>query len=184
MPLDFNEIRQLLATIAQTDIAEVTLKSENFELTVRKAVSISNHMLSVGQATLGGVVGSGLSSGLPTNQVTTSQVTEVGTGRLFENAATGTQLQLSVNTPSTIDQRLVEVPSPMVGTFYRAPAPGEAPFVEVGDRVRKGQTVCIIEAMKLMNEIEAEVSGQVMEILLQNGDPVEYGQPLMRINPD
>ncbi|MBD2413525.1 MAG: acetyl-CoA carboxylase biotin carboxyl carrier protein [Desmonostoc geniculatum HA4340-LM1] len=183
MPLDFNEIRQLLATIAQTDIAEVTLKSDDFELTVRKAVSISNHMLSVGQATLGGVVGSGLSSGLP-NQVTTSQVTEVGTGRLFENAATGTQLQLSVNTPSTIDQRLVEVPSPMVGTFYRAPAPGEAPFVEVGDRVRKGQTVCIIEAMKLMNEIEAEVSGQVMEILLQNGDPVEYGQPLMRINPD
>ncbi|MDZ8025285.1 MAG: acetyl-CoA carboxylase biotin carboxyl carrier protein [Nostoc sp. SerVER01] len=185
MPLDFNEIRQLLATIAQTDIAEVTLKSDDFELTVRKAVSISNHMLSVGQATLGGVVGSGLSSGLPTaNQVATSQVTEVATGRLFENTATGTQLQLSVNPPSTIDQRLVEVPSPMVGTFYRAPAPGEAPFVEVGDRVRKGQTVCIIEAMKLMNEIEAEVSGQVMEILLQNGDPVEYGQPLMRINPD
>ena len=72
----------------------------------------------------------------------------------------------------------------MVGTFYRASAPGEAAFVEVGDRIRKGQTVCIIEAMKLMNEIEAEVSGQVMEILLQNGDAVEYGQPLMRINPD
>jgi len=185
VPLDFNEIRQLLATIAQTDIAEVTLKSDDFELTVRKAVSISNQMLSVGQTTLGGVVGSGLSSGLSTaNQVATSQVTEVATGRLFDNAATGTQLQLSVNPPSTIDQRLVEVPSPMVGTFYRAPAPGEAPFVEVGDRVRKGQTVCIIEAMKLMNEIEAEVSGQVMEILLQNGEPVEYGQPLMRINPD
>lgn len=72
----------------------------------------------------------------------------------------------------------------MVGTFYRAPAPGEAPFVEVGDRVRVGQSVCIIEAMKLMNEIEAEVSGQVMEILVQNGQPVEYGQPLMRVNPD
>ncbi|MCC5645708.1 acetyl-CoA carboxylase biotin carboxyl carrier protein [Nostoc sp. CHAB 5824] len=185
MPLDFNEIRQLLATIAQTDIAEVTLKSDDFELTVRKAVSISNHMLSVGQATLGGVVGSGLtSSSPPGNQVTTSQVAEVSTGRVFENTGTGTQLQLSVNPPSTIDQRLVEVPSPMVGTFYRAPAPGEAAFVEVGDRVRKGQTVCIIEAMKLMNEIEAEVSGQVMEILLQNGDAVEYGQPLMRINPD
>ena len=72
----------------------------------------------------------------------------------------------------------------MVGTYYSAPAPGEAPFVKVGDRVRSGQTVCIIEAMKLMNEIEAEVSGQVMEILLQNGEPVEYGQALMRINPD
>jgi acetyl-CoA carboxylase biotin carboxyl carrier protein len=72
----------------------------------------------------------------------------------------------------------------MVGTFYRAPAPGESPFVAVGDRVKSGQSVCIIEAMKLMNEIEAEVSGQVMEILVQNGEPVEYGQPLMRINPD
>jgi acetyl-CoA carboxylase biotin carboxyl carrier protein len=71
----------------------------------------------------------------------------------------------------------------MVGTFYRSPGPDDAPFVEVGDRIRTGQTVCIIEAMKLMNEIEAEVSGQVMEILVMNGDPVEYGQPLMRINP-
>ena len=185
MPLDFNEIRQLLATIAQTDIAEVILKSDDFELTVRKAVSISNQVLSVGQATLGNVVGSGLTSGSSGgNQVATSQVTEVSTTRVFDNTGTGTQLQLSVNPPSTIDQRLVEVPSPMVGTFYRAPAPGEATFVEVGDRVRKGQTVCIIEAMKLMNEIEVELSGQVMEILLQNGDAVEYGQPLMRINPD
>jgi acetyl-CoA carboxylase biotin carboxyl carrier protein len=72
----------------------------------------------------------------------------------------------------------------MVGTFYRAPGPDEAPFVEVGDRIRTGQSVCIIEAMKLMNEIEAEVSGQVVEILVKNGEPVEYGQALMRINPE
>ncbi len=181
MPLDFNEIRQLLATIAQTDIAEVTLKSEDFELTVRKAVSFSNHV-SAGQGTLGGVVGSGLTSGSPIGtQTGLTPVTEISTNRLPDNAAA---VQLPVNTPSIIDQRLVEVPSPMVGTFYRSPAPGEAPFVEVGDRVRKGQAVCIIEAMKLMNEIEADVSGQVMEILLQNGEPVEYNQPLMRINPD
>jgi acetyl-CoA carboxylase biotin carboxyl carrier protein len=182
VPLDFNEIRQLLATIAQTDIAEVTLKSNDFELTVRKAVSVSTQMLSVGQAS-GGVVSSGLTSVSPAPQAASTPVPEVGTNRVFDNAATATQLQLSV-APSAIDQRLVEVPSPMVGTFYRAAAPGEAPFVEVGDRIRSGQTVCIIEAMKLMNEIEAEVSGQVMEILVQNGEPVEYGQPLMRINPD
>lgn len=71
----------------------------------------------------------------------------------------------------------------MVGTFYRSPAPDEPPFVEVGDRIRADQTVCIIEAMKLMNEIEAEVSGEVIEILVENGKPVEYGQPLMRIHP-
>ena len=71
----------------------------------------------------------------------------------------------------------------MVGTFYRAPAPDEEPFVEVGDRVTTQQTVCIIEAMKLMNEIESEVSGEVTEILVEDGEPVEYGQTLMRIKP-
>lgn len=71
----------------------------------------------------------------------------------------------------------------MVGTFYRAPAPDEAPFVEVGDRVSNNQTVCIIEAMKLMNEIEAEATGEIMEIVVANGEPVEYGQTLMWINP-
>jgi acetyl-CoA carboxylase biotin carboxyl carrier protein len=83
-----------------------------------------------------------------------------------------------------LEQKFLEISSPMVGTFYRAPAPGEQPFVEIGDRVRVGQTVCIIEAMKLMNEIEAEVSGQIIDVLVHNGEPVEYGQPLMRINPD
>jgi acetyl-CoA carboxylase biotin carboxyl carrier protein len=170
--LDFNEIRQLLATIAQTDIAEVTLKSNDFELTVRKAVNVSSQVVSVGQATLSGVVSSVSPTG---SQTASAPLPEVGTNRVLDNAA------LPVNAASA---KLVDVPSPMVGTFYRAPAPGESAFVEVGDRVRSGQTVCIIEAMKLMNEIEAEVSGQVMEILVQNGEPVEYGQPLMRINPD
>ena len=72
----------------------------------------------------------------------------------------------------------------MVGTFYTAPAPDEPPFVEVGDQVRKGQTVCIIEAMKLMNEIDTESSGRVVEILVENAQPIEYGQILMRIEPN
>ncbi len=74
------------------------------------------------------------------------------------------------------NQRLVT--SPMVGTFYRASAPNAAPFVEEGDSVRKGQPLCIIEAMKMMNEIEAEIPGRVVRILCDNGQPVEYGQPL------
>jgi acetyl-CoA carboxylase biotin carboxyl carrier protein len=73
------------------------------------------------------------------------------------------------------------VTSPMVGTFYRASAPGAAPFVDVGDSVSEGKPLCIIEAMKLMNEIDAEVSGTVKAILVENGQPVEYGQPLMVI---
>jgi len=78
---------------------------------------------------------------------------------------------------------LLEVTSPMVGTFYRAPAPDAPPYVEVGDRVSKGQTVCILEAMKLMNELECEVSGTIREICVENVDPVEYGQVLFRIEP-
>ena len=71
--------------------------------------------------------------------------------------------------------------SPMVGTFYRAPSPAAPPFVEVGQTVSKGQTLCIIEAMKLLNEIESDVSGTVKAILVENGQPVEYGQPLFLI---
>jgi len=75
----------------------------------------------------------------------------------------------------------VIVTSPFVGTFYRAPSPDAPPFVEVGQSVRKGQTLCIVEAMKLMNEIEAEVAGKVAEIFVENGQPVEFGEPLFRI---
>ena len=73
------------------------------------------------------------------------------------------------------------VTSPFVGTFYRAPSPESPPFVDVGQKVKKGQTLCIVEAMKLMNEIESEVAGKVLEVLVQNGQPVEFGQPLFRI---
>ena len=75
------------------------------------------------------------------------------------------------------------ITSPFVGTFYRTPAPDQPPFVEVGSSVRKGQTLCIIEAMKLMNEIESEVGGKVAEILVENAQPVEFGQALFRIEP-
>jgi acetyl-CoA carboxylase biotin carboxyl carrier protein len=73
------------------------------------------------------------------------------------------------------------ITSPFVGTFYRSPSPDAPPFVEVGQSVRKGQALCIVEAMKLMNEIESEVSGKVVEILVENGQPVEFGEPLFRI---
>ena len=79
---------------------------------------------------------------------------------------------------------LADVTSPMVGTFYSAPAPDAPAYVKVGQKVAVGDTLCIIEAMKLMNELEAEVSGTVAEIVVQNADPVEYGQVLFRIDPD
>jgi acetyl-CoA carboxylase biotin carboxyl carrier protein len=79
---------------------------------------------------------------------------------------------------------MLEVKSPMVGTFYSAPEPGAKPYVSVGERVQKGQTLCIIEAMKIMNEIESEYAGVVKEILAQDAQPVEYGQVLFRIDPN
>ena len=75
------------------------------------------------------------------------------------------------------------VTSPFVGTFYRAPSPDSPPYVDVGTKVKKGQVLCIVEAMKLMNEIEAEVEGVVAEVLVQNATPVEFGQPLFRVEP-
>ncbi len=79
---------------------------------------------------------------------------------------------------------LKEIRSPMVGTFYRAPEPGAEPYVQVGSRISSGQTVCIIEAMKIMNEIEAEIAGVVREVSVEDSQPVEYGQVLFRVDPN
>jgi acetyl-CoA carboxylase biotin carboxyl carrier protein len=90
----------------------------------------------------------------------------------------------TVNTaPPAVEESLHIVKSPIVGTFYEAPAPGSPPFVKPGDVVQAGQVLCIIEAMKLMNEIEADVSGEVVKRLAANNQPVEYGQPLFAIRP-
>jgi acetyl-CoA carboxylase biotin carboxyl carrier protein len=96
-----------------------------------------------------------------------------------------TEMPAAPTGPSTslppVDLKLFEIKSPIVGTFYRAPGPDDSPFVEVGDRIKPGQAICIVEAMKVMNEIEGEVSGEVVEILVQNSQPVEFDQVLMRV---
>jgi len=81
------------------------------------------------------------------------------------------------------NSKLIEIKAPMVGTFYRAPAPEAQPFVEIGQIIDVGQVLCIIEAMKLMNEIKSEVKGKIVEILVENGNPVEFGQPLFLVEP-
>lgn len=154
MSINFNELRELLAAIGQTDITELTLKSKEFELTVRK-----------------------------------EQIAPASQTAAIALPATSAPSALTppppvAPAPSPVDKKWVEITSPMVGTFYQAPAPDESPFVQVGDRITVGHVVCIIEAMKLMNEIEAEVAGVVMEIAVENGQPVEYGQTLMWIDPD
>ena len=100
-------------------------------------------------------------------------------------AATGDQARLDAGTRSAAPAaHLKEIRSPMVGTFYKAPEPGAEPYIKVGNRVTSGQTVCIIEAMKIMNEIEAEVTGVVREISVEDSQPVEFGQVLFRVDPN
>ncbi len=94
--------------------------------------------------------------------------------------ATAKQTEQKIEAPK---QNLVPIRSPIVGTFYRAPTPDAAPYVEVGDIVKPGQVVCIVEAMKLMNEIESDVAGKIAQILVQNEEPVEYNQELFLIEP-
>lgn len=98
------------------------------------------------------------------------------------SAAPGATAEIAAE-PVRTGPVLVEIKSPMVGTFYRAPAPEAPAYVEVGAHVSRGQTLCILEAMKLMNEMESEVDGIVREILVENADPVEYGQVLFRVEP-
>jgi acetyl-CoA carboxylase biotin carboxyl carrier protein len=153
--VNLSQVGELLGLFNQTQITELNLKSGDFELTLRKG----DRAVIV---TAPAVADAPLTQELPLVVPSTPPETP---------------------TPPPGSKKLVDVLSPMVGTFYRAPAPDEDPFVEVGETIRHGQTVCIIEAMKLMNEIEAEVNGQVVEILVQNGEPVEYGQALLRVNP-
>ncbi|HEY5649528.1 MAG TPA: acetyl-CoA carboxylase biotin carboxyl carrier protein, partial [Nitrospiria bacterium] len=88
-----------------------------------------------------------------------------------------------LKTPSPEEEGLITLNSPVVGTFFRAPAPDADPYAEVGDQVKKGDVLCIIEAMKLMNEIESECDGKIVAILVENAQAVEYGEPLFRIEP-
>lgn len=162
MELNFNEIRELLSLLNQTDLAEFTLKSSDFELILRKQGKESDRPVVVAPA--------------DTARFTPPPVVPVVPAAPPAPAIPSPPSPLAT-------EKLVEITSPIVGTFYSAPAPDEPPFVNVGDRIRNGQTVCIIEAMKIMNEIEAEVSGEIVEILVKNGDSVEFGQALMRVNP-
>ncbi len=164
MELNFNEIRELLTILNQSNIAEISLKSNDFELTLRKEGKTNDYPSARGAIDIE-----------PPTLPMTAQVALPSAPPLTAP---------SPPPPAPLaSERLAEVNSPIVGTFYSSPGPDEPPFVAVGDRIRSGQAVCIIEAMKIMNEIEAEVTGEVVEILVHNGESVEYGQVLMRVNP-
>ena len=163
MKLDHDDLDRLIEKISSSDIQEFSLEGEDFKLEIKRNLFGQNQ----------------LTNNLTTNssvekQITASEAAPTDNITLASNAETS-----QVAPPGRSD--LIEITSPMVGTFYRASAPGEDPIVELGSKISIGQTICILEAMKLMNEIESEFNAEIVEILVENGTPVEFGQVLMRV---
>ena len=152
MQMNQQELQALLEFLSSSDIQELKLEGDDFRLEVRR----------------------NLPGPAPVLMAAAPQ-------QLAAAQPQAAPLAPPPPTAAAARSDLVDVLAPMVGIFYRAPAPGEAPFVELGNRISVGQTICILEAMKLMNELEAELSGEVVEILVENGTPVEYNQVLMRL---
>ena len=163
MKLDHEDLNRLIEKISASDIQEFLLEGEDFKLEIKR------NLLDQKQDINNLVSNTSFEKQIIANQKTINDTTSV------VNELEAPQ----VAPPGRSD--LTEITSPMVGTFYRAAAPGEEPFVEVGSNIKVGQTICILEAMKLMNEIESEFNAEIMEILVENGTPVEFGQVLMRV---
>jgi acetyl-CoA carboxylase biotin carboxyl carrier protein len=160
MQLDHDQLHRLLDLLAQSDIQELKLEGDDFRLEVRR----------------------NLPGAAPQVIQAPAQVLQTAAAAAMPPAAAMAPSPPPPAAPA-VRSDLLEITAPMVATFYRAPAPGEPAFVELGTRISPGQPVCILEAMKLMNELESEVSGEVVEILVENGTPVEFGQVLMRVKP-
>ena len=160
------ELKELIEFLIEKDIAEFELEREGFRVRLRRD---SDFLVSGGSG----------------NASTSPPTAEKSSAAVARSSGTGSQ---SVSVPAhpgaqaesaaSEDQDLHIIPSPIVGTFYRSASPNAEPFVKIGSQVGPDSVVCIIEAMKLMNEIQAETSGEVAKIYVENGQPVEYGQPL------
>lgn len=157
------EIQDLIDFIAKSGLSEVNIETDSFKINVkRNTAPIMTEAMSM-------------------------QVTNIPVGNTVQQVATPSPAQQpeqsqspTESTPSN-NAKLVEIKSPMIGTFYRAANPDSPSFVNVGDEVKAGKIVCIIEAMKLFNEIESEVSGKIVKVLVDNASPVEYDQPLFLV---
>ena len=163
MKLDHEDLNRLIEKISSSDIQEFLLEGEDFKLEIKRNLfdqkQVTNNVVS--------------SASFDSQTIDTQKAINDNFSMIKEPETP------QVAPPGRAD--LTEITSPMVGTFYRAAAPGEDPFVDVGSNIKVGQTICILEAMKLMNEIESEFNAEIVEILVENGTPVEFGQVLMRV---
>ena len=157
--MDFKQIQELIKLINGSNIGEVSVEQKDFKITIKqKEEHITQIMAPVQQQ-------------LPAQQLPQQSPQQALPPQAAEKAADTTSNTITIK-------------SPMIGTFYRRPSPDKPNFLEVGDEVSVGKVVCIIEAMKLFNEIESEVSGRVVKILVEDSSPVEYDQPLFLVQPN
>lgn len=155
------EIRDLIDFISNSGLDEVNIETQEFKITVKKNSPVVNAVV---EAPL---VSAPISASVP---------------QVIETPPMPTQ-PIAVPQESDEHSNYIEIKSPMIGTFYLTPNPETGPFVSVGDTVKVGQTVCIVEAMKLFNEIESEYSGEIVKVLVENASPVEFDQPLFLVDP-
>lgn len=153
--MNLNEIKQLIDMVNGSDLQETIIEEGDFKITLKRYSSAAAPQI------------------YPVQPAPALQAVQPAP----------TQIQSPAALPGEPVSGLIEVCSPIVGTFYQSPSPDSPPFVAVNDTIKKGDVLCIIEAMKLMNEIEAEITGTIVEILVENGQAVEYDQPLFRIKP-
>jgi acetyl-CoA carboxylase biotin carboxyl carrier protein len=163
--VNMDELRELVQLINENDFTEFELEREGFRVRFRRGAEITE---------------TGAGAFNPSRELAASSATPA-VNQVVSTAGAPSHPGAKAQTEASEDQDLYMIPSPIVGTFYRAASPNAESFVKIGSRVEPDTVVCIIEAMKLMNEIQAETTGEVAKIYVENGQPVEYGQPLFGI---
>lgn len=159
--MDIKQIQDLIRFVSKSGVNEVSIEQENFKITIK-----TNQVQTVVNATIPDA------GYLPAAQAALPQA-----------AAAATPPPVPASAPAADTSNYITVKSPMIGTFYRSASPEKPLFVNVGDEIKPGSVLCIIEAMKLFNEIESEVSGRIVKVLVDNSSPVEYDQPLFLVEP-
>jgi acetyl-CoA carboxylase biotin carboxyl carrier protein len=166
--MDLNQIKQILDLVREHELSEFEIEHEGLRLKIRKDVN-GAHVVTLPAPVVPAVVMPGAAQAAMALPTAPAPVVTTPTAAPAADAAIDAEIELAV------------VKSPIVGTFYRSAEPGAPPFVEIGATVKKGQVLCIIEAMKLMNEIDSEYDGEVTNIYVENGQPVQYGERLFAI---
>lgn len=166
--MDFKQIQELIKIINKSNIGELTIEEKEFKITIRQKEDAAPSF----------------AASVPAPAFVQSQApASYPVAPQQQQAATPSAPQQPQAAAGKSADNLISIKSPMIGTFYRSSSPDKPPFISVGDEVTVGKTVCIIEAMKLFNEIESEVSGTIVKVLVEDASPVEYDQPLFLVEP-